>query len=51
MVDWTQVLIAAITTLGPVLSAYFASRANKHAKSAAKAADRAEVASLHPPPE
>lgn len=48
-VDWTQVLIAGITTAGAVLSGYFARRAGRHSKQAAVSADRAVEASLRPP--
>lgn len=51
MVDWTQVLVAAITTLGAVASGLFASRARRHSKRAALSADVAVQASLRPPPE
>lgn len=49
MVDWTQVAIAAITTLGGVVSAVFATRAGTHAVAASASADRAVAASLRPP--
>lgn len=48
-VDWTQVLIAAITTIGAVLSGFFARRAGRHSKRAGLSADRAVEASLRPP--
>jgi hypothetical protein len=51
MVDWTQVLVTAITTLGAVVSAIFAARAGRHSKSAAVAAEKSVEASLRPPPE
>ncbi len=49
--DLTQVLLAAITMIGTVSSAYFASRAGRHSKRAAESADVAVEASLRPPPE
>jgi hypothetical protein len=51
MVDWTQIAVTAITTLGGVLSVFFAQRAKAHASDAAVSADRAIEASLRPPPE
>lgn len=55
--DWTQVLMALITTLGTVLTTLFASRAKTHSVNAADAAevakqsaDVAVKASLSPPP-
>lgn len=49
MVDWTQVLIAAITTAGSVASGFFAWRARRSAKHASSSADRAREASERPP--
>jgi ABC-type molybdate transport system substrate-binding protein len=49
MVDWTQVLLAAITMIGTVTSAFFASRAGRHSKRAKASADVAVAASLRPP--
>jgi hypothetical protein len=48
-VDLTQVLLAAITMIGTVSSAYFASRAGRHSRQAGVSADRAVAASLRPP--
>ncbi len=48
-IDWTQVLLAAITMIGTTLSAVFAARAGGHSKNATAAADRAVEASLRPP--
>jgi Na+(H+)/acetate symporter ActP len=50
-VDWTQVLLAAISMLGTAVSAFFSSRAVRHSKRAAVSADRAVEASLRPPAE
>jgi hypothetical protein len=47
-IDWTQIVIAAITTAGTVLSGFFAARSRRHAGQAAKSADRAVEASLRP---
>lgn len=49
-VDWTQVLVTLITTLGAIASGLFAARAGKHAGNAAVSADKAVEASLRPPP-
>lgn len=49
-IDWTQVLLAAITMIGTTLSAVFAARAQGHSRTAATSADRAVEASLRPPP-
>jgi hypothetical protein len=48
-VDWTQVLLAAITTIGTVTSAFFATRAGRHSRRAKASADVAVEASLRPP--
>jgi hypothetical protein len=48
-VDLTQVLLAAITMIGTVTSAYFASRAGRHSRRASASADRAVDASMRPP--
>ena len=48
-IDWTQVLLAAITMIGTSLSAFFSARARTHSKSALASADRAVEASLRPP--
>ena len=48
-VDLTQVLLAAITMIGTVTSAYFASRAGRHSRRAKASADVAVEASLRPP--
>jgi hypothetical protein len=50
-VDLTQVLLAAITMIGTVASAYFANRAGRHSKRAKVSADVAVAASMRPPPE
>ena len=54
--DWTQVLLAAITMIGTVMSAFFSARARSHSKDAdaysrvaSTSADRAVEASLRPP--
>jgi hypothetical protein len=47
-IDWTQIAITAITTLGTVLSGLFAARSRRHAGQAAESADRAVEASLRP---
>jgi hypothetical protein len=49
--DWTQILITLITTLGGVASGLFARRSQKHATQAAISADRAVEASLRPGPQ
>jgi hypothetical protein len=47
-IDWTQIVITAITTLGTVLSGLFAARSRRHAGKAAESADRAVEASMRP---
>jgi hypothetical protein len=47
-VEWTQVLLAAITTAGSVATAYFARSAHKSRRKAAQSADIAVQASLRP---
>ncbi len=47
-VDWTQILVTLITTIGTVLSGIFAARSRRHAGSAAASADRAVEASMRP---
>jgi hypothetical protein len=47
-IDWTQIVITAITTIGTVLSGFFARRAGRHAGQAAQSADRAVEASMRP---
>jgi len=49
--DWAPVIVTAITTLGTVLSGYFASRSRRHERRAAASADRAVEASMRPPRE
>jgi hypothetical protein len=49
--NWTQIIITAITTLGSVLSGIFAARSKSHATEAAKSADKAAASSFRPPPE
>lgn len=46
--NWTQIIITAITTLGTVLSGVFAARSRTHAGRAAVSADRAVEASMRP---
>lgn len=46
--DWTQILITLITTLGGVASGWFARRSRQHATQAAESADRAVEASMRP---
>jgi hypothetical protein len=48
--NWTLIIVTAITTLGTVLSGLFASRSKSHATEAAKSADRALVNSERPKP-
>lgn len=47
-VDWTQVILAAITTAGSIASGYFARSAHKSRRKAAASADIAVQASLRP---
>ena len=47
-IDWTQILVTAITTAGTVLSGFFAARSRRHAGRAAQSAERAVEASLRP---
>jgi hypothetical protein len=47
-IDWTQIAITLITTVGTVLSGLFAARSRRHAGQAAESADRAVEASLRP---
>lgn len=56
MVDWTQVILALVSMLGTVVTAFFATKAKGHADVATKSADTAQksadvavAASLRPP--
>ncbi len=49
--DWTLIVVTAITTLGTVLSGIFASRSRTHAGEAKASAERAVEASMRPGPE
>jgi hypothetical protein len=51
MVNWTQILLAIISTIGTVASAIFASRAKGSAASAVVHAEVARQASLMPGPD
>jgi len=51
MVNWTQIILAIITTIGTVASAVFASRAKGSAGQAVVHAEAARVASLRPAPD
>jgi len=49
-IDWTQVLLAVVTTVGTVLTVWLTSRAKMHAAEASKSAFQAVQASLRPGP-
>jgi hypothetical protein len=56
MINWTNIILALINTVGAVLTAVFATRAKQHATvastsagEAVKSADIAKAASLRPP--
>lgn len=51
MVNWTQIILAIITTIGTVASAVFASRAKGSAGNALVHAEAAREASLRPAPD
>jgi len=49
MTNWTQIFLALINTVGAVFTAFFAARAQNHAKRAGRSATEAKMASLRPP--
>ncbi len=47
-IDWTQVLLAVVTTIGTVVTVWLTSKAKTHAAEASKSAYAAVQASLRP---
>jgi hypothetical protein len=47
-IDWTQIVVTLITTIGTALSGFFAARSRRHAGRAEVSAERAVEASMRP---